>query len=60
MICEKQRHGADEWICDRCRSLWTDMLAETGWFPDACPSRARPEASVVKNINEQNGVETQK
>ena len=42
--CEKRRNAADEWICDRCESLWTDLLAETGWRPAECRER---EASAA-------------
>jgi hypothetical protein len=38
--CERRTDGSGEWICDRCKSLWTDMLAGTGWLPLSCPDRA--------------------
>lgn len=37
--CERRRHDDKEWICDRCGSLWTEMLNGTGWLPLACVER---------------------
>lgn len=37
--CQRRQHGNNEWICDRCGSLWTEMLNGTGWLPLACVER---------------------
>ena len=39
MTCERRINAPGEWICDRCGSLWSDMLAGTGWLPLSCPGR---------------------
>lgn len=40
VTCGRRKHGDHEYICDRCGSLWTDLLHETGWLPLSCPDRA--------------------
>lgn len=37
--CRRVRDGATGFKCDRCESIWTDMLHVTGWRPPACPER---------------------
>jgi len=37
--CAKRRNAPDEWICDRCGSLWFGQLAGTDWLPLSCPDR---------------------
>jgi hypothetical protein len=39
--CERQPDGPGYWICHRCGSLWSDMLAGTGWHPLSCPKHHR-------------------
>jgi hypothetical protein len=59
--CKKERNGADEWICHRCGSLWTDMLAGTGWLPLSCPGRQderyEPEPGAFDTELKQRAVE---
>lgn len=38
--CKRRKDGAD-WICDRCGSLWSDMLHGLGWLPLSCPNRSK-------------------
>jgi hypothetical protein len=43
MICEREETNDGWWTCHRCGSLWSDMLAGTGWLPLACPHRKSPD-----------------
>lgn len=37
--CQRVRDGEKYWKCDRCESIWTNMLHDTDWRPSACPER---------------------
>lgn len=39
--CARKPNGKDEWICDRCGSLWWDTHLGAGWRPLSCPEREK-------------------
>jgi hypothetical protein len=43
MICRREQDARGYWICHFCESLWTDMLAQTGWLPSECPEKTISE-----------------
>jgi hypothetical protein len=40
MTCKREKDESGDWICHRCKCLWFDRLAQTGWLPLKCLERA--------------------
>jgi hypothetical protein len=41
-----QTNGQQWWICDRCGSLWHELVNGLGWLPLSCPDRKTSAARV--------------